>query len=280
MNEILIDQIIENALKEDLGWGDVTTDLTCGKSPRVAAGYLLAKQDGILSGIEIFKKVLQKTAPGVEFEEAMQDGERFTNGAIILRFKGSGAGLLSGERVALNFLQHMSGVATLTKRFVKETEGTKAKIVDTRKTLPGLRILEKYAVRCGGGANHRYHLSDMILIKDNHISYCGSITHAVNRAKEGRSMACRIEVETTSIEEVKEALACGVDVIMLDNMSCEVMKEAVDLIAGRRLVEASGNVGLENVRDIAHCGVDFISVGMLTHSVTAADISMKFSDGI
>ena len=266
-------ELIEKALAEDLGPGDVTSEATI-PADAISLAVVLAKQDLILAGIDTATEVFRYLDPDISFTPFAKDGDKITSGAEIARLSGNTRTLLAGERVALNLLQHLSGIATLTARYVDMVKGLKAVILDTRKTLPGLRQLEKHAVRMGGGKNHRMGLYDMILIKDNHIKAAGSITLAVASART-RSGDLRIEVETKTLDEVREALTSKADIIMLDNMSIDIMREAVNLIAGRALVEASGNVTLETVRQIAETGVDFVSSGSLTHSAPAADISMK-----
>jgi nicotinate-nucleotide pyrophosphorylase (carboxylating) len=271
--ESSIAKLIDTALAEDIGPGDVTTEATI-PADSVSLAVMLAKQDLVLAGIDVGHQVFQTLDHGIEFDAFQNDGDRVAKGTEIARLRGNTRRLLSGERVALNLLQHLSGIATLTARYVEQVSGTKARILDTRKTVPGLRELEKYAVRMGGGQNHRMGLYDMVLIKDNHIRAAGGITKAVLRARE-KAGRLRIEVETGTLEEVHEALTAGADIIMLDNMPHDRMREAVGLIAGRAIVEASGNVTLETVRAIAETGVDWISSGSLTHSAPAADISMK-----
>jgi nicotinate-nucleotide pyrophosphorylase (carboxylating) len=266
-------KLVETALAEDIGPGDVTTEATI-PADAVSTAIILAKQDLVLAGIDICRQVFHTIDQGIQFNALYQDGARVAQSAEIVRVSGNTRALLSGERVALNLLQHLSGIATLTAKYVQHVSGTNARILDTRKTAPGLRHLEKYAVRMGGGQNHRMGLYDMILIKDNHIKASGSITKAVARARR-KAGHLRIEVETGTLEEVREALDAKADIIMLDNMQNDVMREAVALINGRAVVEASGNVTLETVRDIAETGVDWISSGSLTHSAPAADISMK-----
>jgi len=235
---------------------------------------MLAKQDLVLAGIDVAAAVFHHLDPDIRFTPFVKDGDHVNAGTEIAKLSGNTRALLAGERTALNLLQHLSGIATLTTKYVEAIKGLKAEALDTRKTLPGLRQLEKYAVRMGGGRNHRMGLYDMVLIKDNHIMASGGITKAV-AAVRTKAGILKIEVETKTLDEVREALAAGVDIIMLDNMPTDMMREAVTLIAGRALVEASGNVTLETVRHIAETGVDFISVGSLTHSAPAADISMK-----
>src|SRR5574337_155083 len=266
-------RLIESALQEDIGTGDVTTEATI-PADSASTAIMLAKQDLILAGIEVSRQVFHELDAGIQFAAFFKDGERVKNGSQIAKLSGNTQSLLKGERVALNLLQHLSGIATLTAAYVEKLSGAGAQILDTRKTLPGLRELEKYAVRMGGGRNHRMGLYDMVLIKDNHIKAAGSIANAVARARKVAKQLT-IEVETSNIDEVREALDAKADIIMPDNMSLSMMREAVGLINGRAPVEASGNVTLETVRGIAETGVDFISSGSLTHSAPAADISMK-----
>lgn len=272
-NQTRLQKIIEEALAEDIGSGDVTTEATI-PSDSVSVARMLAKQDLVLAGIEVSRQVFSLLDCSIRFEPHAADGDSIKAGTEIARLTGNTRSLLKGERVALNLLQHLSGIATLTAKYVERISGTKAQMLDTRKTLPGLRELEKYAVRMGGGRNHRMGLYDMILIKDNHIKAAGSITKAVQAAR-AASRDLRIEVETSNLEEVREALAVTADIIMLDNMRVDTMREAVGMVNGQALVEASGNVTLEAVRGIAETGVDLISSGSLTHSAPAADISMK-----
>lgn len=269
-----IRQIIRAALEEDIGSGDVTTDaaLTGEETGRARA---LVKQDTVIAGGEVFREVFLTHDPALEVVLFRRDGETAQAGEVVAEVSGRLKSILTAERVALNLFQRMCGIAAQTRRYAEETKGTKAKILDTRKTMPGLRILDKYAVTVGGGCNHRIGLYDGILIKDNHISAAGGITAAVRRVTGHAPLLVRVEVEVKNLEEVREALSAGAHVIMLDNMGREDMKKAVDLIAGRALVEASGNVTLERVREIAQTGVDFISTGAVTHSVAAADISLK-----
>lgn len=271
MNQI--DDIIRAALAEDIHTGDITT-LALLPTPRVINGVLRAKEEMVIAGVGVAGRVFALLSPETVFTPLVNDGETVSSGKTIATLSGDASLLLQGERVALNLLQRMSGVATLTSRYVHAVAGTRARIVDTRKTTPGLRILEKYAVRAGGGINHRTGLYDGVLIKENHIAAAGGITEAVRRARAYIPHTLKIEVETESLEEVREAVAAGADIIMLDNMSVPLMQEAVQYIAGRALVEASGGVNLTTVRAIAETGVDIISVGALTHSAPAKDISM------
>ncbi len=270
-----IDKIISTALKEDIGRGDVTTNLIIPPN-KISKAYLMAKEDGVIAGLSIAKAVFQKLDKNISWESLVKEGTTVSAGTKIARLKGSYRALLTGERTALNFLQRISGIATITSHFVERVSGMKVKILDTRKTAPGLRIFDKYAVKIGGGTNHRMGLYDMVMIKDNHIKAVGNITVAVSQIKKKLKRKIKIEVETTNLAEVQEALFCGADIIMLDNMSLKIMKDAVGLIGRKTKVEASGNVTLENVRLIAETGVDFISIGALTHSVKALDIGMYF----
>ena len=271
-----IERIVRAALVEDIGLGDVTTEVTVVRDT-VARAELVAKEDFTLAGLDVAAEVFRILDPEVSFEKIFSDGHSVRKGEVIAWLKGKASILLQGERVALNLLQRMSGIASLTAKYVSEVAGTNTIIVDTRKTVPGLRALDKYSVRMGGGRNHRIGLFDGVLIKENHIAAAGGITSAIERAKQKLPHTLKIEIETRDLTEVAEALQAGADIIMLDNMSLVEMRQGVDLIAGKALVEASGGVNLECVRDIAETGVDIISVGALTHSVTATDISMLFN---
>lgn len=271
----IIDDIIKTALAEDINYLDSTTDLLIGEND-VSDAYFVSKADGVLAGLDVALRVFSLLDPEVKITRHFRDGDMVKKGDVIADFTGKTAALLKGERTALNLLQHMSGIATYTNRCVKLVEGTNASVCDTRKTLPGLRPLQKYSVLMGGGKNHRYNLSDAAMLKDNHIDAYGGITAAVNALRKKAGHMLKIEVETRSFAELEEALACGADVIMLDNMSCADMKKAVELTNGRAKLEASGNVTLDNIREVAETGVDIISLGALTHSVTAFDISMKW----
>lgn len=268
-----LDRIIENALAEDIHTGDITT-LAVVPMKGTARARLIAKEELVLAGIDVAARVFHQLDPAIVFRALHPDGAHCQAGTMLAELTGDSAALLQGERVALNLLQRMCGTATLTARYVAAVHGTRARIVDTRKTTPGLRVLDKYAVRVGGGINHRTGLYDGVLIKENHIAAAGGIEEAVGRARAYIPHTMKIEVETESLAEVAEALAAGADIIMLDNMDCETMKAAVALIGGKALVEASGGVNLETVRRIAETGVDIISVGALTHSARAMDISM------
>jgi len=269
------DDLIMAALKEDMPSGDITTENTVLPGTKARA-VLIAKEDIVIAGLDVFERVFKLLDDSTAFVRHINEGERAKKGAVIMEIEGEAAVLLKGERTGLNLLQHLSGISTKTAEFRRMVEDLPVDIVDTRKTLPGLRYLQKYAVRVGGGRNHRYCLSDGVLIKDNHIKAARGIKQAVEQVRAGIPHTVKIEVETETIEQVKEALEAKADIIMLDNMSLEMMREAVTIIGGRALTEASGNVNLARVREIALTGVNIISVGELTHSVKAADISMKF----
>lgn len=271
-----VDRLITIAFEEDLFTGDLATDAIISKSKQVTA-IMTAKADGVISGLEVAKMVIDKLGDNT-FIPLVRDGEAVVKGQDIVKIIAPYAQLLSSERIMLNFLQRMSGIATMTARCVAKLEGSHARLLDTRKTLPGHRLTDKLAVRHGGGTNHRMGLYDMAMLKDNHIKAAGSITDAVRQAKQSLPISIQIEVETKDIDEVREALAAGADIIMLDNMSLEQMTEAVKLINGRAKTEASGNITLETIAGVAQTGVDFISMGALTHSVKALDISMNFTD--
>jgi len=278
MDTFLLDTLLRNFLAEDLEHGDITTEAIFSPDDRAGASFV-ARQPMTVAGMDtVAARVFRLLDPAVACTEAVPDGSRVDKGAALLQISGATRTLLRGERVALNLVQRLCGIATLTAAFVAEVRHTKAKIVDTRKTTPGLRLLEKYAVRAGGGHNHRYSLSDGVLIKDNHIAACGSITEAVRRARARAPHTINIEVETDTLAQVEECLACKVGVIMLDNMDLAAMRQAVARIDGRAIIEASGGVNLETVRSIAETGVDIISVGALTHSARACDIGMDWRD--
>lgn len=272
------EEIVRRALEEDIGPGDVTT--LCVVSPQTRLrGRFLVKEAGVIAGLPVAGLVFQLLDPKVRFHPLVGDGTAVFPGEVVAEVEGPGRAILSGERTALNFLQRMSGIATLTRRYVEAVAGTRAVIMDTRKTAPGLRLLDKWAVRLGGGQNHRLGLYDMVLIKDNHIVAAGGITKAVEQVRRGRGTGIMIEVEVKNLDELEEALALGVDRIMLDNMDLATMRQAVEITAGRAKLEASGGVTLENVAAIAATGVDYISVGALTHSVKALDISLEIERG-
>lgn len=274
LNQFYVDNLIKEALSEDINYIDVSADYLIPEEQRNDS-YFIAKADGVLCGLQIAMRVFTLLDDTFIYTVHKNDGDEVKAGDLIVEFNGKTACLLKGERTALNIIQHMSGIATATYKAVKLVEGTKAQVTDTRKTLPGLRALQKYAVVCGGGKNHRYNLSDGAMLKDNHIDACGGITNAVAtlRAKLGHMV--KIEVETRNLDEVKEAVSAGADIIMLDNMTNAQMKECVEYIGGRAKTEASGNITLDNIAEVAKTGVDIISLGALTHSVKAFDISMK-----
>ena len=274
LNNFYVDDLIKRAIEEDINYIDVSSDYLIPEDQRNEA-YFVAKADGVLCGLDIAMRVFTLLDDSFNFDAKMTDGQEVHKGDIIVEFSGNTRSMLKAERTALNIIQHMSGIATVTRQATKLCEGTKASVVDTRKTLPGLRSLQKYAVVCGGGKNHRYNLSDAAMLKDNHIDASGGISQAVNALRSKIGHMTKIEVETRNIDEVKEAVAAGADVIMLDNMSYDEMKTAVEYISGRAVTEASGNVTLQNIAEVAKTGVDVISLGMLTHSVKAFDISMK-----
>ena len=272
-----VEHLIDLSFEEDIKNGDLTTENLIADDIKVNA-FMKAKANGVLSGLSIAEKVFKKLDKNIEWNPKFNDGATIKSGDILVEFSGSYRAILTGERTALNFLQRMSGVATKTNEFVKAIEGTETQILDTRKTLPTYRMLDKYSVKMGGGTNHRIGLFDMVMIKDNHIKVAGGITNAVNKIRENVDSKIKIEVETSNMQEVAEALKNKADIIMLDNMNNEQMKEAVVFIDGKALVEASGNVNLERVKSIAETGVDFISVGALTHSAIALDIGQYILD--
>ena len=271
-------QVVDSALAEDLGWGDVTTQALI-TADEVATAYLVAKGDGVLAGLSVATAVFHRVDSALKVEELVSDGSTVHLGDRLAVIKGLVASILGAERVALNFLQKLSGIATETAKYVEAVSGTKALITDTRKTTPGLRILEKYAVRVGGGHNHRQNLGDGILIKDNHLvvlQYRGEgIGEAIRKARQHSPHTLKVEIEVESVEQAREAFSAGADIIMLDNMNLDDMKLVVGLAQGRALIEASGGITLDNVRAVAETGVDLISIGALTHSVKALDISLE-----
>lgn len=271
------DAIVQLALSEDIGTGDITTNSTVPESA-TARGTFRAKAAGVLSGLDVTSAVFRAVDPDVSFQPYMRDGDSFNPGDVLAIVEGPARSVLTGERVALNFMQRLSGVATATARYVEAVQGTSARIIDTRKTTPGMRLLEKAAIRHGGGHNHRVGLSDGILIKDNHLAAIGgdSIRRSIEAAREAAPHTLKVEVEVTSLEQLEEALAANADVIMLDNMDPATMREAVERVDGRALLEASGGITFESVRAVAETGVDLISVGALTHSSPAVDISLQF----
>ena len=270
----MINKIISLAIEEDVESGDITTNALVPDSTQAVA-ELTAKAEGVVSGLEIAKLVFEKFDDHIKWTPLVSEGDQVSKGDKIARVEGSYRALLTGERTALNILQRMSGIATATSLYVKELAGTKTQLLDTRKTAPGMRILDKMAVKAGGGTNHRMGLYDMALIKDNHIKIAGGITNAVAQVRESAFPGMKIEVEVTNLDETREAIEAGADIIMLDNMSTAQMTEAVRLINNRAATEASGNMSISRLSEVASTGVDFISVGALTHTVTALDISMN-----
>ena len=273
INFLIVDKIIKNALIEDIPNEDITTNSIVSEDS-ISSVDLLCKEEGIIAGLEVFARVFHILGD-VTVDLWKKDGDKVYPTEKIAELKGNTRNILKGERVALNLLQRMSGIATLTNRFVKEIEHTDAKLLDTRKTTPNLKILEKYAVKIGGGHNHRFNLSDGVMLKDNHIDAAGGITNAVNLARKNSSFVRKIEVEVENLSMVREAVEAGADIIMLDNMSHEDMREAMNIIGGKALVEVSGNVTKENIAKITDLGVDFVSSGALTHSAPIMDISLK-----
>ncbi len=269
-----IQDCIRRALAEDIGPGDATTNAIVPEEA-VMRGRIIAKQDGIIAGLDVAKAVYEMVNPQVSFTARVEEGTHVDNKALLASVEGPARALLTGERTALNFLGRMSGIATMTRQYMDAIAGTKAVVLDTRKTAPGLRDLDKLAVKRGGGKNHRHALYDMVLIKDNHIDFAGSITKAVEMAR-SHAGNLQIEVETRTLADVSEALSLGVEWIMLDNMSPDMMREAVKMVNGRAKLEASGNITLETIRPVAETGVDYISVGALTHSVIVFDVSFKY----
>ncbi|HIQ80724.1 MAG TPA: carboxylating nicotinate-nucleotide diphosphorylase [Candidatus Scatavimonas merdigallinarum] len=276
LNPIYIDNLIQTALLEDISYLDTTTDYLIPEQQQSQA-HFLAKADGVLCGVDIAMRVFTFLQPGVITEIYKHDGDLLKKGDVIAKINGSTRALLKGERTALNLLQHLSGIATATHQAVLLTSGTKAGITDTRKTLPGLRPLQKYAVVTGGGKNHRYNLSDAAMLKDNHIDAAGGIANAVETLKGKLGHMVKIEVEVRTLEELQQALQAGADIIMLDNMAPQTMAQAVKITNGQALLEASGGITQQTLREIAQTGVDIISIGALTHSVHALDISMKIT---
>jgi nicotinate-nucleotide pyrophosphorylase (carboxylating) len=273
-----IETVVHTALTEDAPWGDLTSQLLLPAEAEATAN-LVARQRGVFSGGEVFRAAMTLTDPAIETTLAVADGESFDAGAVLARVHGPARGVLQAERVALNFVQRMSGIATLTASYVALTAGTGARVVDTRKTTPGLRAFERHAVRSGGGHNHRFSLSDTVMVKDNHLAVVAAhggltVTEALLRLRAQLSHTTHVEVEVDSIGQIEAVLAAGVDTIMLDNFSLDELRQGVALIAGRAIVEASGNVALDTVRDIARTGVDVISVGALTHSIRSLDLGL------
>ncbi|MEE8362606.1 MAG: carboxylating nicotinate-nucleotide diphosphorylase [Dehalococcoidia bacterium] len=280
MDQRYVQEVIDRALREDLSLGDPTTDALI--PPHLSgSARLVARRDGVLAGVDVALAAFTRVEPAIEGRALLLDGDRLKPGEAIATLSGPLAGMLKAERTALNFLQRMSGIASLTAQFVEAVDGTDARIVDTRKTAPGLRALDKYAVTCGGGGNHRFNLGDLVLIKDNHVAALEaegvSLSQAVRRARTRARHNLRIEVEVENLEGAREALRGGADIILLDNMPVAEMQKAVEAVGGRAVTEASGNVSLDNVAAIAGTGVDLISVGELTHSVRALDIGLDYA---
>jgi nicotinate-nucleotide pyrophosphorylase (carboxylating) len=273
-----IDPLIDAALREDMPSGDITSESVIPSNSRSRAVFL-AKEEGVLAGIGVARRVFERVDPGVRFRAFRRDGASFAAGDVLGEVRGRSVSILKGERTALNFLQRLSGIATKTRRFAEAVSGTGTKILDTRKTTPLLRRMEKYAVKMGGGENHRFSLSDMVLIKDNHLALVGNVSEAVRRAKAKAGRGTRIEVEVSSFAAAREAVAAGATMVMLDNMTPARMRPVVRWLKGRVPVEVSGRVSLQRARRIAELGVDYISVGGLTHSFAAIDISLEFRDG-
>ncbi|MGQ9730307.1 MAG: carboxylating nicotinate-nucleotide diphosphorylase [Candidatus Zipacnadales bacterium] len=272
-----VSRIVALALEEDLGHGDITS-IACVPEGLRARGIIVAKQEGVLAGMGVVREVARQMDEAICVEPKMGDGDRLSPGAVVASVVGPGRSVLAFERTALNFLQQLSGVATLTRAFVDQVAGTRACIVDTRKTVPGLRALQKAAVRAGGGANHRFGLYDAILIKENHIALAGGVAEALKAAQAAAGFMVKVEVEVTTPQDAETAARLGADIILLDNMSLEAVKDSVRRIGGRALTEVSGGINLENVRAYAEAGVDIISVGRLTHSAPALDLSLEIGE--
>lgn len=275
INRDLVRDFIKRSFQEDIGTGDITTLSTIPVGTQIT-GRFIAKETGIICGLEIAKEVFDYADGNIVLKCNFSDGNKVNKGDIIAEISGDAMAILTGERLALNLMQRMSGIATNTNAAAVKVKDYKAKIVDTRKTTPGLRVFEKYAVKVGGGSNHRFNLADGVLIKDNHIKAAGSITNAVKAARENAPHTLKIEVEVESIEQLNEALDAGADIVMLDNMDNATMEKAVKINNGRAILEASGNMSEKDLKEVAKTGVDFISIGALTHSVKALDISLKF----
>jgi len=277
-NDPAVRRIVQSAIEEDLGSGDLTTEAIVGNEAKGKA-TLVAREGLVLAGLPVFEMVFFAMSPEIKINATYRDGDSVPAGESVCILKGPLSSILQGERTALNFLQRMSGIATLTRKYVERAGPTKTKILDTRKTVPGLRVLDKYAVRIGGGFNHRFGLFDGVLIKDNHITAAGSISRAVELAKKNTPHTVKIEVEVEELAGVMEAVETGVDTILLDNMKPEEVKKAVELVKGRAALEASGGINLDTVKAMANTGVDFISIGALTHSARAADFSLEIISG-
>ncbi|MBH8602617.1 MULTISPECIES: carboxylating nicotinate-nucleotide diphosphorylase [unclassified Thermoactinomyces] len=278
MNTVALRQFIREALNEDLGVGDLTTEALVPAGHQSSCVFI-AKQPGVIAGLPVAKMVFEELEPQIAWTALVEEGAEVEKGTPVARISGPTSAILTGERVALNLLQRMSGIATITRRLVKKLEGLNCKVLDTRKTTPGLRQLEKYAVRVGGGSNHRFGLSHGVMIKDNHIAMAGSLAKAIEKARNYVGHMVQIEVEADTLDQVKEILKYDVDAILLDNMDLETMREAVRLIDGKVWTEASGGITPETIRAIAETGVDAVSLGWLTHSVTSLDISLDFEKG-
>ncbi len=270
-----VEAIIKMALEEDVGTGDITTQTTIPRD-KIANGKFVAKEDMVICGIDVAEYVFKKVDKAISFVANFSDGDKIKKGEVIATVSGNAANVLTCERTALNLMQRMTGIATRTSQAVETVSRTNAKIADTRKTTPGLRVIEKYAVKVGGGTNHRFNLADGVLIKDNHIAVSGGIKKAVENARKNAPHTLKIEVEVENIDQLNQALEAGADIIMLDNMSNELMTECVRITDGKALLEASGNMGEKDLLEVAKTGVDIISIGALTHTVKAADISLKF----
>ncbi len=275
MDTWMVREILERAFREDMPMGDITTECTVPED-EISRAFFVVKQEGVIAGLDVCMEAFKMLDPEVKLKPLVRDGDFVENGTRILSVEGNSRALLKAERTALNILQRLSGIATITRLCIEKIIGYNVRVVDTRKTTPGLRILEKYAVRAGGGSNHRFSLSDGVLIKDNHIKAAGGISKAVKAARSSIPHTVKIEVEAETLEQVQESLDSGADIIMLDNMTTQLMKQAVELVKGRALTEASGNITPETIQKTASTGVDIISIGALTHSVKAMDISMKF----
>ena len=275
--ESAVRDIVSRALAEDIGPGDMTTAATVAPEAECRA-EIVAKAEGVIAGLGVARLVFGMLDPQIEFHEVVADGGRVSKGITVARLSGNTRAVLAAERTALNFLQRMSGIASLTAEYVEAADGADARIIDTRKTAPGLRLLDKYAVRMGGGRNHRVGLFDGVLIKDNHLRAAGGVGEAVRRARKAVHHLVKIEVEVQTLEEVEEGVAAGADVILLDNMDLDDIRRAVDLVSGRCEIEVSGGVTLERVSALAECGVDYISAGSLTHSAPALDLSLEIAD--
>lgn len=275
MNMQKVRKIVKNALEEDLGTGDITTENVI-EHDETGKAEIFFKEEGVLAGLPVAELVFKELDDGIEFSILKDEGETVKIGGKVAEISGRNRSILKGERLALNFLQRLSGIATNTRSYVKKIEGTGARVVDTRKTTPNLRILEKYAVRVGGGTNHRMGLYDAVLIKDNHIRSAGGVKEAIMKVETGHTV--KIEVEIESIDDIEEALEAGADIIMLDNMEADETREAVEIIGDRAIIEASGGITLENIREVAETGVDMISVGALTHQIRSIDISLDLTE--